>query len=555
MALVSLLERVDQTALAEAAERVRTAHDVTLPTLTLWNTSPCERHAGSADPDPWCRKCAVRLRRHQRVAVSWMYLIRTGLLADPVGLGKTAMINGLLALIAQRGEMDLRRGGGRALVVCRPAALRQWCAEMNRMVPSLTAEIVSGTRRERADVYANPWDVALIGHQAYLRDAEVLRNLGIHHLFVDDVDPIRDADNKTAWAVKQMASQCRRAMLVSGTPLQKNLEELYDVFDVIGKARTLFGPKDRFLRRYCRRQPVVFYTQGGVRRQQMKTVGYRNIDEFKEKIAPFSLRRKPEDIDDLDLPEVIPNDVYLDLHPPQQERLEELAAGIVRMVREGREQITLAVAAARAHTAAKICESLAIFDGLDTPLSSVKFDWIVNQLQGDWSGESDDDVPGKAVVFIHYLDGVEALSNRLTANGLGNVRIWGKEQDPKIRGEAQERFWDDPECRVLIGTSAIEQSLNLHCAQHLVNVDRVSNPQRMNQLAGRIRRGGSRFRFVYVHNLIASGTHEERQLVRNQTEAALASAVWDERDPIHAPLPPHQLLQLIAPSLRTVRVA
>jgi SNF2 family DNA or RNA helicase len=552
--LTSVLERVDQTALAEAAERVRTAHDVSLPTLTLWNTSACERHLGQETPDPWCRRCAVVLRRHQRVAVSWMYLIRSGLLADPVGLGKTAMINGLIALIAQRGEMNPRRGGGRALVVCRPAALKQWHTEMSRMVPSLATEIITGSRRERADSYTLPWDVALIGHQSFLRDAEVIRNLGVHHLFVDDVDPIRNTDNKTAWAIKQMATQCPRAMLVSGTPLQKNLEELYDVFDVIGRARPLFGPKERFIRRYCRRQPVVFYV-GGVRRQQMKTIGYRNIEEFKEKIAPFSLRRRPEDIDDLDLPEVVPNDVYLDLHPAQQDRLDELAAGIVRMVREGREVVTTAVASAKAHTASKICESLAIFDGVDTPQSSVKFDWIVSQLLGDWSGEEEGDFPGKAVVFIHYLDGVTALGNRLDANNIGNVRIWGKEQDPKIRGEAQERFWDDPECRVLIGTSAIEQSLNLQCAQDLVNVDRVSNPQRMNQLAGRIRRGNSRFRFVRVHNLIAAGTHEERQLVRNQTEAALASAVWNERDPIHAPLPPHQMLQLIAPSLRSVRVA
>jgi SNF2 family DNA or RNA helicase len=547
--VASALDLVNQEALAQAAERARVAYDVTLPNLRYWNAQPCSVHAELGQPQQDCRRCGVLVLRHQRVAVSWMYLIRTGLLADQVGLGKTVMVNGLLAMLYQAGEMDSRRGGGRALIVCRPAALDQWQDQLRRMVPALPSVIVTGTQRERSDAWANPWDVAFVGHQAYLRDVEQVTGMGIHHLIVDDVDPIRDTDNKTAWAVKRMATRIPRTILTTASPLQKNLEELYAVFDCLGKARQLFGDINTFRRRYMRREKVTFYTPGGKKRTKMKTVGYRNIDEFKTKIAPFSLRRGPDDVEGLDLPAVMPNPVYLDLHPAQRERYDELARGVLQMTRGGLTTVKRVAASAKMVAAAHICESLAILDGVDTPQSSVKFDWIVNQLLGDWSGENEDSEPEKAVTFIHYKLGLEALSARLDAHGIGNVRVWGNERDPKVRREAKERFWDDPTCRVLLGTSAIEQSLDLQCARHEINVDRLPNPQRMTQLAGRIRRGGSKYKTVFVHNLIAVDTHEQRIVLSNETEAALSTAVWDETDPLHAPLSPVQMLQLIAPSV------
>ena len=115
-----------------------------------------------------------------------------------------------------------------------------------------------------------------------------------------------------------------------------------------------------------------------------------------------------------------------------------------------------------------------------------------------------------------------------------------------VRRAAQEQFWEDPECRVLIGTRAIEQSLNLQVSRHLINIDMILNPARMEQLAGRIRRDGSAYQHVFVHNLLTVGTQEERYLPLLEREAALSSHIWDENSELFQALDAQALLRLIS---------
>lgn len=552
--MVSVLDRLDPQALAAAAERARKAYDVTLPALQLWNSEPCVLHAENGSPVFSCRKCGVILRRHQRVAISWFYLIRKALLADVTGLGKTGCAIGTIALIAQTGELDPKQGGGRVLVVCRPGALTQWRDELRRMVPSLTTEVIDGDRDQRSDLYAFPWDIAVIGHHMFQRDAEIIRRLGIKHLVIDDVDCLRNFENKTSWAVKQLSLECYRVILMTATPLQKKLLELYDLLDSIGLARAIFGPREQFILRYIRRQKATVYTgrdrkTGKAKtRTTMETVGYKHIGEFKQLIAPRVLRRLPDDVDDVDMPLIIPNNVFLDLTPAQRSRYDDLQKGI-REVRNPDGSVSESKVKAKWLYANQICESLAVIDGHDSSGASVKFDWIVDKILNDWTADDDSEVDEKAVLFIHYRPGLEALCDRLNTNGIGHVRFWGADRDRKRRSAALERFWDDPDCRALVGTCAIEQSLNLQCARHQVNVDQIPNPARMTQLAGRIRRAGSAFKTVYVHNLFASNTHEERRLRALEVEAALASVVWSEDDPLYAKLSPMQMAQFISPDV------
>ena len=136
-------------------------------------------------------------------------------------------------------------------------------------------------------------------------------------------------------------------------------------------------------------------------------------------------------------------------------------------------------------------------------------------LTGDLESE-------KVVIFCQFTNTVAALSARLARRGIKHVKIWGRDTRPTSRATAQNQFWDDPGTRVLIGTTAIEQSLNLQVSRFLINIDQIINPARMQQLAGRIRRDGSRYQSVYVVNLFARGTQEEAYLDILRREQALA---------------------------------
>lgn len=559
---MSVLDRVDPIRLAEVAEQVRTSYNITnMPPMRHFNSDPCEEHAGDGpDPNPYCTRCGIKLRRHQRVAIMWLWLAKYGLIADPVGTGKTHVVTGLFSILSETGELSRPRGGGRALVVCEPTAIRQWQREMRRAVPGLITERAEGSRRQREDKYSQPWDVLIIGHQMLLQDGFQLSNLGIHTIIVDDVDPIRHSETQTAGAIKRIGldnDDCKRVVLLNATPLHKKLMELYDTLSQIGGSKVYrLGPRDAFARRHLIKSPSVYYkwdarANRAVKKTTMEVTGHRYLPEFRERIAPMVLRRSLDEIDDVELPSIQPENVWLELHPAQRERYEELQDGVLDMIRNGAVQ-RIAVRN-KLLVGQQICEGLASIGGDDGPGASVKFDWIMNRLNGDWS-PVDDDTPGeKVVVFCQYKNGIRALGQRFQAEGVGYELLWGEERRPKIRDASLERFREDAECRVLLGTSAIEKSLNLQIARHLVNIDQLPNPARMTQLSGRVRRQGSRFHTVYVHNLLTVETHEERALARLELEAGLSSAIWQEEDALYSSLSPLEIATLIAPQARRAR--
>lgn len=191
-------ERREQLAWA-----IHESSDFKLPALRAWNYEPCRQHRYGWDkevqnesglwvfqkqftPKPDCRKCGIIFREHQRIGIAWMYMKKFGLLADSMGLGKTTEIGGLIAMLLETGELSLARdrsdpfgGMGRAIVVPRSTALYQWHNELLRMMPGLNIAVSEGSKRQRTQLYLQPWQVLLIGPDdpEGLRDAGALRPL------------------------------------------------------------------------------------------------------------------------------------------------------------------------------------------------------------------------------------------------------------------------------------------------------------------------------------------------------------------------------------------
>lgn len=533
---------------AAMAWRVHEAEDIQLPKLDFWNYDPCVHHQEWTDPEtgelkvgvphPACEHmlCGARFRKHQRKGISWLYFAQRGLLADAVGTGKTIHAAGLLALMKHRGELNF---ADRAIIVMRPAALLQFQQQVQRLTKHIPVMTAMGTTQQRIDRYLQPWEIGLIGHQMLLSDLEKILSFEVGTIIVDDVDPLRNRDNRTAAAIKRIARNCDRCIVMTGTPLQKRLAEMHSILEPLG-GREVFGSELEFERRYIRKEAQVIYdARKGRRRNVVKIVGYKNITEFKALLAPLALRRIAEDIDDVDIPAVNASPVYLDLYPAQRRAYEELRKGVLQIVNDEGDLVTQTTAMSKVHTGAKICAGLAAVGEEDGPGTGVKLDWIMEQIvDGDLSDE-------KVVVFINYKDTIRALHKRLTTAGIGFETIWGEERRGAVRFESQQRFWRDPNCRLLIGTTAIEQSLNLQVARHLINVDMILNPARMTQLAGRIQRDGSAFKHVFVHNLLCVRTQEEKYLALLEREQALIDYVWDENSELFEKITPLSLLQLI----------
>jgi SNF2 family DNA or RNA helicase len=493
----------------------------------------------------------------------WLWIAGKGLLADTVGLGKTPAVAGMFALCLESGELSTQN---RAVVLCKPAAIGQWEAQLSRMIPSLRIVTAPGsmTREQRIRAYTGrAWDVAILSDRTLApakgktrkRDGDIsyLQHFGVGMLVYDDIDAMRTRTTRSAKAVRDLAQAAPRVVGVHGTPLQKKPDELYSFLEPLGGPAVL-GSLHQFRYRYVRTGAASYVTRDQcgqlVERDTTHDTGLKNEQELRQLIAPLVLRRRAEDVDDVTMPALQLNTVWLDPSPEQAKRYEELRAGVLRRLQEAGETVTQLEADSWWMYGWQICSGLAALDAGPPgagPLTeaerstdvSVKLDWVMNSLTGDLADE-------KAVVFINFKPNVEALSRRLTAAGIGHVLMWGNESNQNERNRRLAAFRQDPRCRVLVGTTTIEQSLNLQIARHLFAVDTLSNPARMIQLAGRVRRMGSPFSTVYLHQLLLRGTHEEDILLRLHAEQATADTVWNERGELFHGAPPVEIMQMIA---------
>lgn len=520
---------LDHTTREQLAWAVHELDDFALPHLSRWNYNPCSQHDVV---QAWCQACGVLFYTHQRIGIMWLYLRKKALLADIMGSGKTIHGAGLLAMMLETGELPTI---GRAIIVPRSTAVGQWYKQLIRMIPSLNAIVAEGTRKQRISQYLSSWDVLVIGPEMLYRDHELLRNFPLALTLADDIDYLRH-QTKMANVIDRIGRRSDRYVIMSGTPLQKRLPELYEVLDGVGGDR-VFGTLEQFETSYIRSDWVdSLNRQSGTLTKKRTIVGYKNLDQLKQRMAPMVLRRSSFE----DLPEVVPQDVYLDLYPAQRRKYEDLQQGVIELMRsDGQTQIKRVQVMAKLHYGAAICAGLAALGEPDGPQTSAKLDWLMEQLtRGDLQDE-------KVVVYIHLKNTIRALHGRLERAGIGFDTIWGDNKNRAEREAAKSRFWNDPNCRVLIGTEAIEQSLDLQVARHLVNLDMILNPSRMEQLAGRIRRAGSRYTHVFVHNLLTRDTQDARWIPMLEREAALSGYVWDESSDLFSALSPIALAQLI----------
>jgi SNF2 family DNA or RNA helicase len=549
------------------AWKVRGWEDYDLPRLTYWDYDLCRthKHGWVEDyfdaetqqdkqrtiydrPKPGCRKCGIHFRQHQRVSIMWLYLKKRALLADTMGSGKTTSAGGLIAMLKETGELSQfkRAGGkegvGRVVITPRAPALHQWHDELKRMIPSLRIIVAEGPQAKRRAMYSGqPWDVLLIGPEMLRNDFDTISRFDLSLVVTDDIDQLRNPLTEASYFLDRLGGQADRYVIMTGTPLQKKLPEIHSILDGIGGLEA-FGSLEYFTKRHVRTSSVMEYdSRTGLPTTKLQVTGYQNLGEVKAKMAPMVMRRTAADLKDVTLPTIVPDDVFLDLYPAQRAKYNELKKGVIRILREEGELVKHMTALSKLHYGSAICGGLASLGEPDGPRTSMKMDWILNKVSegGDLGDE-------KVVVFANLKNSIRSLQYRLRDAGIGFTTVWGEEPDKTERRRRQERFWEDPNCRILLGTKSIEQSLNLQVSRHLINMDMILNPARMEQLAGRIRRDGSAFQHVFVHNLLTIDTQEARYLGLLEREAALAAHIWDENSELFNQLSPMALLQLIS---------
>jgi len=428
----------------------------------------------------------VRARLYPYQIEGAAFLAGTGraLLADDMGLGKT------LQAIAAATFLHHEEGVRRTLIVC-PASLKhQWAGEIGRFTGG-ECQIIQGPAAERGVQYRRDCAFFILNYELLLRDLSVINEtLRPDLLILDEAQRIKNWRTKIASAVKCIAS--RYAFVLTGTPLENRLEDLYSLMQVVDPK--VLGPLWRYMVDYH------------LTDERGKVLGYRNLSRLRTRLAPVMLRRDRRLVHD-QLPDrivtrldVAMTDKQIELHDSAM-----AAAGTLGQIAKRRpltpgEQNRLIAALQQARMAAT---AAGLVD--KETVGSPKIDELAELIDEVClqSGL-------KAVVFSQWERMTQMVEQRLIQMGVGSVRLHGGVPTAK-RGELMDRFRDDAAVQVFISTDAGGVGLNLQSGSVLINLDVPWNPAVLEQRNGRIHRLGQT-RKVQIINMVATDSYEERVL-------------------------------------------
>lgn len=434
---------------------------------------------------------------------------RRTLLADDMGLGKTVQAIAAAALLKQLRDIQ------HVLIVC-PASLKhQWAREIQRFT-SLPVQVIEGNPIQRRSLYRDLQFFNVINYELVRFDEEEITRREFDLVILDEAQRIKNWRTKTADKVKRLRSPY--AFVLTGTPLENRLDELYSVLQFIDP--NILGPLWRFNQRY--------YETERRSSGSYKVLGYKNLDELRHRIAPYVLRRVREEVL-LDLPERIDSNFFVEMTDPQwsayaeyEQRVAQLMARARRRPLTPKEHNILLGALVKMRL---ICNALALHDPEIKPQDREKTAPKLRELREIL----DEEVASngrKAILFSQWTRMLDLTEPALEGLKLGWVKLTG-DVPTKKRGALIEQFFEDPKCKVFLSTDAGGVGLNLQAASMVVNLDLPWNPAVLSQRIARAHRHGQRDT-VNVINLIAKGTIEERMLDTLAAKRAVFDATFNE---------------------------
>ena len=424
-------------------------------------------------------------------------------LADDMGLGKTIQGIGLAELLAREA------GISKVLIIC-PASLKsQWRAEIHRF-SNRDCQLAFGSMRERVRQYENAPFFTVCNYEQVLRDILTIEQVKWDLIILDEGQRIKNWEAKTSRIIKGLRSTF--ALVLSGTPMENRLDELFSVVEFIDERR--LGPAFRF------------YNRHRVTDEKGKVLGYKNLDELREKLKPILLRRTRASVMQ-DLPprtteiiRIAPSDEQLQLHNTHK----RIVSTIVR------KKYISEMDLLRLQKALLMCRMAADSTFLvdkQAPGYSTKLEELDERL-----GELFQEKNRKIVLFSEWTTMLNLIEKILNRRKLRFVRLDGSVPQNK-RQQLVHEFQHDPECKLFITTNAGSTGLNLQAANTVINVDLPWNPAILEQRISRAHRMGQK-NPVQVYVLVTENTIEESLLVTLAAKHELALAALDPNSEVSA---------------------
>lgn len=462
------------------------------------------------------KEVKATLRTYQTEGVHWLDRLRhmhlNGILADDMGLGKT-----LQAIIAVTQNI-LINPNAISIVVCPTSLVHNWKEEFNKFNPQLKVLPVDGTpaQRKKLQTDIKKYNVIITSYTLMQKDIEFYKTIPFAYAILDEAQHIKNRATRNAKSVKMI--QAAHRLILTGTPIENSLEELWSLFDFLMPG--LLSSYDRFVEKYIRNPN---YSNG------------KNLDALRRKVSPFILRRMKKDVLD-DLPPISEIVYHCNLSDTQRELYRSYANSareeLTQLVKkEGFDRVRIHVLATLTRLK-QICCHPAIF-AKERPEKgdSAKYDMLLELLQNLMESKH------KTVIFSQYTRMLNIMREDLEQLGFKFCYLDGSS---KNRMSIVKQFNENENVSIfLVSLKAGGSGLNLVGADTVIHYDMWWNPAVENQATDRVHRIGQKYS-VSSYKLITLGTIEEKILelqnrkkglvkkVIASDEEAIAKLTWEE---------------------------
>ncbi|KAK3321920.1 SNF2 family N-terminal domain-containing protein [Apodospora peruviana] len=238
------------------------------------------------------------LREYQHLGLDWLaslYANNTnGILADEMGLGKTIQTIALLAHLACHHEV-----WGPHLVIVPTSVMLNWEMEFKKWCPGFKILTYYGNQDERKrkrQGWTNDdiWNVCITSYQMVLQDQQVFRRRRWHYMILDEAHNIKNFKSQR-WQTL-LGFNTRARLLLTGTPLQNNLTELWSLLYFLSppdNGEGGFADLREFHNWFARPESQIL--ESG--REQLDDEARAIIAKLHKVLRPYLLRRLKADVE------------------------------------------------------------------------------------------------------------------------------------------------------------------------------------------------------------------------------------------------------------------
>lgn len=441
----------------------------------------------------------TRLYPYQKEGIRFAFRAGKSIIADEMGLGKTIQAIGTAELMRKHNLISS------VLIICPTSLKYQWKKELERFTDA-KAVVVEGNHLVRKELYKSEEFYKIVSYNSICNDVKITGSLYTDFLIMDEVQRLKNWNTQISKAARHIESEY--TVVLSGTPLENKLEELYSIM--------------QFVDQYCLGPYYQFMDQTVVKSDTGKVVSYKNLNAIGERMKDVLIRRRKRDVA-LQLPGRMDKVLFVPMTEQQREMHDEYQNYVSQLVykwtrmrflsEKDRKRLLLMLSQMR-----MICDSTYILD--QKSRHDTKVEETMNILRNVFDNGDE-----KVVIFSQWERMTRLIAAELDTLGVRYEYLHGGVPS-EARKQLMDNFTEKSESRVFLSTDAGSTGLNLQVASVLINLDLPWNPAVLEQRIARIYRIGQK-KNIQVINLVASQTIEERMLSTLNFKSSLFEGILD----------------------------